>query len=49
MPKFWNDRNQRSSLSTIVATMRLFQHVFKAKFEVLGIKAEMNRLKRKNL
>jgi hypothetical protein len=49
MPRFWNDRNQRRSLSTIVATMRLFQHVFKAKFELLGIKAEMNRLNRENL
>jgi hypothetical protein len=29
--------------------MRFFQHLFKPKFELLGIKAEMNRIERENL
>jgi len=31
-----------------LAALFIFQHVFKAKFELLGIKAEMNRLRREN-
>jgi hypothetical protein len=32
-----------------LAALFIFQHIFKAKFELLGIKAEMNRLRRENL
>jgi hypothetical protein len=32
-----------------LAALSIFQHIFKVKFELLGIKAEMNRLRRENL
>jgi hypothetical protein len=32
-----------------LTTLFIFQHIFKAKFELLGIRTEMDRLKRENL